>query len=46
MGQQQSGATHARAGQRGLCAGMTASDNDHIKMLREKHEHALRKKPF
>jgi hypothetical protein len=38
--QQQRGASHASAGKRGLSAGMTASDNDHIKMLWEKHEHA------
>jgi hypothetical protein len=46
VGQQQGGATHARAGQRGFGAGMTAPDNDHIKMLRKKHEHALEKQPF
>ena len=35
MGQQQRTATHARAGERSLGAGMTATDDDYVKFFRE-----------
>jgi hypothetical protein len=40
VGQEQSTTTHARTGQRSFSACVTTADNNHVKVLRIKHEYA------